>query len=69
MVKTKNSEFVENAGHFKITLENNDKLLLTRIEYGNLKQVENHEGLLFESTSGNFYKPVVNDGNIDFKYA
>lgn len=69
MIKAIQSEFNETMGYFKITLDNNDKLLLTRIEYGNLKIKDNHNHLMFESTSGNFYKPVSIYGDIHFKAA
>lgn len=69
MIKVLNNELNENAGYFKIKLDNDDKILLTRIEYGNLKDTFNHDHLMFESTSGNFYKPVAIEGDIYFKIA
>lgn len=60
------NEFSEVNGFFKIRLSNRDRLLFTRKEYGSLKYNEELEHLMFESSSGQFYKPSINKNEICF---
>lgn len=63
MIEIVENSFNEKMGYFKITLSNREKVLLTRREFSDLKIKDNHNHILLESTSGNFYKPITLSNN------
>lgn len=63
MIKTINIS--NKNGYWVFTLSNDEKILLTKEQYGELENVD----CIFESTNGNFYSPLLKDKSVYFKVA
>lgn len=63
MIETINISKNNKSGYWIFTLSNNDKLLLTNEQYGELE----NKNYIFESTSGKMYSPLLNNKTVYFK--
>lgn len=65
-IRVKEYKYLEKKGYYKVVLDNGDKLNLTKREMSELKIKDSHEHLLFESTSGKWYKPYTVADEVHF---